>query len=253
MAAKASEQCIDYRVLQSKLVTSSLQQKCFELFRDHLSADKKITYNEWKNEFLTNDDHHYIWSCLGLVGDKLIGNAIGISFSYNCKRYLLISQVVVHPNYRRNGIAKCLIKHLTQKIPSRLKCERIVIVSSNPFAILAAAHYDNNTNIPDPKRIWRYPIYRILKESASKQFRNLTDKSQIKCHNYQSIIKTCTKDSIDRNYNNINQLQLQYIKNIKKWNLGDLSNDEKYIFIMDIPPWYYTKIIQIAFISVVII
>lgn len=134
---------VKYNILHE--CDKEILEKCAHLFSNHYAIWNnnkkrvKITCEKLRNEYMFDD------RCM-LTTAQIDSEVIGQCFTMKDKNGVIwITQLVVHENYRRRGIAKELLQLSLQK-----EWSMVCMATSNPYSIQALQSVLNLTFNPQP-------------------------------------------------------------------------------------------------------
>ncbi len=102
-----------------------------ELFVEFIGTESNLSAMKKQVEAISNNQDYYV--AVACDGDKVIGTSMGIvccDLVGNCNPFMLIENVVVSPQYQRQGIGKLLMQTL-EYFGEKNKCNYVILVSES--------------------------------------------------------------------------------------------------------------------------
>lgn len=99
------------------------------LFRDFIKKDSNIKAMESQIQHILNNPHYYV--PVACFKERVVGTAMAIlcyDLVGECNNFMLVENVVVDPEYQRQGIGRLLMESI-EEFGLRNKCKYIILVS----------------------------------------------------------------------------------------------------------------------------
>ncbi|KAI8713817.1 N-acetyltransferase domain-containing protein [Fusarium sp. LHS14.1] len=184
----------------------------------------KINPKQLRDYYLP--DHADCSYARALLDGRLVGHALICRWNWNGKRVCWVTQLVVHMQYRHQGIATTLLRL------SRVESDDIYgILSSNPFACMAAATSFGGSIINLPLDFIRQNAQEILKASPVNYVKTAVVKGSLFGHDSTDLVS-----GIDTQFFVDHEEPDAALKTALRrgWPLGNLPQGHEYVLVFPV-------------------